>query len=136
MRRSDRLLLNDIRGAIEQIERHVQNMTFDRFRDSVLHQDAVVRRLEIVGEAARHLSEETLTTLSDVPWADVVAMRNRLTHAYFTVDLLVVWETVKDDLPALREAVVQALGRLPGCGGDPATTPSRTPARRWNIRRP
>ena len=62
---------------------------------------AVVRDIEIVGEAASQVTPETRESLSTIPWASVVGMRNRLVHGYFDIDLDRVWDTVKEDLPAL-----------------------------------
>lgn len=62
---------------------------------------AVVKDVEIVGEAASRVSAETRAAHPEIPWAQIVGMRNRLTHAYFDVDLQVVWDTVTGDLPQL-----------------------------------
>ncbi|TAK21857.1 MAG: DUF86 domain-containing protein [Chloroflexota bacterium] len=73
---------------------------------------AVVRCLEIIGEAARHIPAHVRHRYSDVPWHKVVAMRNLLAHEYFGIDLEVIWRTVKEDLPALREVVSRMIGAL------------------------
>lgn len=72
-------------------------------------QSAVVRELEIVGEAARNLSEGFRKEHSEIAWADVIAMRNRLIHSYFDVDLNVVLEVAHDDLPRLETFVRHCL---------------------------
>lgn len=64
---------------------------------------AVVRAIEIVGEAAANLSTETRAACPGLPWPNIIGMRNRLVHAYFDIDLDRVWETITDDLPALIE---------------------------------
>lgn len=72
--------------------------------------NAVVRSIEVVGEAASGIREETRNLFSEIPWADIVGMRNRLIHAYFDVDMNRVWDTINDDLPPLItqiEAAVQ-----------------------------
>ncbi|MBW4440421.1 MAG: DUF86 domain-containing protein [Plectolyngbya sp. WJT66-NPBG17] len=66
---------------------------------------ALVKLTEIVGEAAANVSKEKQNELSQVPWRDVISMRNRLIHAYFDVDLHIVWQTVTEDLPLLVEAL-------------------------------
>ncbi|MBW4526568.1 MAG: DUF86 domain-containing protein [Phormidium tanganyikae FI6-MK23] len=66
---------------------------------------ALVKLTEIVGEAAANVSKEKQNELSQVPWRDVISMRNRLIHAYFDVDLDIVWQTVTEDLPLLVEAL-------------------------------
>lgn len=65
--------------------------------------------LEIIGEAASKVSAEAQRHLPSIPWADVVGMRNRLIHAYFEIDLDVVWQTISADLPQLIEALEAAL---------------------------
>jgi uncharacterized protein with HEPN domain len=62
---------------------------------------ALVRSIEIIGEAGARVSAEGRTEVPGIPWAEIIAMRNRLIHAYFDVDLDIVWETVKNDLPPL-----------------------------------
>lgn len=68
-------------------------------------QDAVVRRLEIIGEAARRVSEATRSSLPNLPWTSLIGMRNILIHEYDGIDLAIVWETVRRDLPALVDAL-------------------------------
>lgn len=70
---------------------------------------AIVRGIEIIGEAAAKISPETRDLLPDVPWRAIVSMRNRLIHGYFDVNPLLVWKTVEDDLPPLIEKVEAAL---------------------------
>ena len=64
-------------------------------------QDAVIRRLEIIGEAARRISPETRARLPQLPWEAMIGMRNILIHEYDDVDLMIVWDTVQKDLPRL-----------------------------------
>ena len=67
------------------------------------------RRLEIIGEAARRISKETQAAYSDLPWSDMVGMRNIMIHEYDDVDLVIVWETVNNDLPPLIDALEKIL---------------------------
>ncbi len=71
---------------------------------------ALVKSIEIVGEAASQVTERTRAQMPDLPWPAIVAMRHRLVHAYFDVDADRVWDTVADDLPPLVAALGQALG--------------------------
>ena len=73
---------------------------FDLNKDRLLVL-ALVKAIEIVGEAAYQITKETQDTLPDIPWADIIGMRHRLVHAYFDINLSVLWRTVQDDLPAL-----------------------------------
>ncbi len=78
---------------------------------------ALVRAVEIVGEAAARVSPETRTRCPEVPWSAIVAMRNRLVHAYFDIDRRILWRTVTDELPRLR----RELGRLLSGGLGPSS---------------
>jgi uncharacterized protein with HEPN domain len=70
---------------------------------------ALIKSIEIIGEAAARISAEAKTTFDDIPWADIVGMRNRLIHAYFDVDLDILWETVMTELPPLQESIKRSL---------------------------
>jgi uncharacterized protein with HEPN domain len=72
-------------------------------------QDAVIRRLEIIGEASRRLSDQTRAALPHLPWHDIAGMRNILIHEYDGVDLIAVWDTVRIDLPAIISALQNAI---------------------------
>ena len=71
------------------------------FLSDVRTQDAVVRRIEIIGEASRRLSEQCRASLPELPWHAMISMRNMMIHEYDGVDYILVWETVKNDLPPL-----------------------------------
>jgi uncharacterized protein with HEPN domain len=73
----------------------------DRFDSDGLLQDAVVRRLEIIGEAAGRVSPETVAAHPGIPWREIIGMRNRIVHEYFRIDLDVVWRVVQEDLQDL-----------------------------------
>jgi len=73
---------------------------------------ALVKALEIVGEAAGQVSEETRARVPDIPWADIAGMRNRLVHAYFDINLEIVWQTIRQDLPPLVEKLESAIHAL------------------------
>jgi uncharacterized protein with HEPN domain len=90
LNRDDTLYLRHIVDAIHRIERHLGGISRDGFSESELVQDAVVRQLEVIGEAARNVSDDFRRAHAEVPWTEIVGMRNRLTHAYFQVDLAIV----------------------------------------------
>ena len=73
---------------------------------------AVVRSLEIIGEATRHIPARTRRRFPQVPWQDMVAMRDKLIHEYYGVDLEVLWRTVQEDLPPLRDVIQRALAQM------------------------
>ena len=104
-----RLRVGDILDAIARIEQYVVGLTFEQFTADRKTVDAVVRNLEVIGEAVRHLSNESESLPAGVPWADIAGMRNVLIHEYFGVDLQIIWQTVSSDLPPLRAELERLL---------------------------
>ena len=90
-----RLRVEDVLDAIAKIERYVEGLTFDQFKADEKTIDAVVRNLEVIGEAVRHLSAQSDPLIASIPWADIAGMRNILVHEYFGVDLEIVWQTIQ-----------------------------------------
>jgi uncharacterized protein with HEPN domain len=72
--------------------------------------DALVHRISVIGEAANKVSADVRLELGEIPWADVIGMRNRLIHAYFDINLDILWATVQDSLPVLIQRLEFALG--------------------------
>ena len=72
---------------------------------------SLVKEIEIIGEAANQVSETTRPQTSAIPWEDIIAMRNRLVHAYFDINLEILWRTVQEDLPPLISAIEDVLKR-------------------------
>ena len=102
MRRDDALLLDMLVYADEAIG-FASSLTFEAFEASRLHQLAIIKAVETIGEAASQVGDATRTALSDFPWRELIGMRNRLVHAYGSIQLDVVWRTVREDIPALAE---------------------------------
>ena len=93
--------LLDIMEAAKLALHYVKGKTRVEFFDDLQCQDAVIRRLEIIGEAANRISEETRIGFPNLPWNDMIGMRNVMIHDYDDVDMAIVWETVQNDLPPL-----------------------------------
>jgi uncharacterized protein with HEPN domain len=106
----DRLYLQHILDAITRIESHVAGVDRAGFDSSPLVQDAVVRQLEIIGEAAKHLSTQLRDSSGSIPWRKIAGMRDKLIHDYMGVDWESVWLTVQDDLGPLKRSVEKLLG--------------------------
>jgi uncharacterized protein with HEPN domain len=106
--RSERLYLSDARDAIDRVLSYTSDGR-DRFFNESMVQDAVVRNLEIIGEAVKHLSPATRAKRADIPWSAIARMRDRLIHDYFHVDLNIAWDVVENDLMPLREALIGLL---------------------------
>jgi len=104
MWRDDAYLL-DILIAARKVLKYTDGLSRQEFDSSDLVQNAVMRMLEVIGEAARRLSEEMRDEHPEVPWAQMIGMRNRLIHEYFRIDADKVWDAVQDDIPALISMV-------------------------------
>ena len=98
-KRTDGDLLSDIREAIHRITTYVTGMSYETFVGDIKTQDAVIRNLEIIGEATKNLSEQLRTEYADVPWKSMAGVRDRLVHHYFGVNLDIVWQIAAMELP-------------------------------------
>jgi len=104
MRRDDAYLL-DILIAARKALKFVEGIDRNEFEDNELVQNAVMRPLEIIGEASAKISKEFRKEHSEIPWREMVGLRNRLVHEYFRINFGVVWDTIHKDLPKLIEIV-------------------------------
>lgn len=102
--KDERVYLGHIRDAINDIEQYT-SAGCDAFMAERMRQDAVIRKLEIIGEAVKRLADNAKERRPEIPWKQIAGMRDRLTHDYFGVDLALVWRVVERDLPALKAAV-------------------------------
>ncbi|OIP33139.1 MAG: DUF86 domain-containing protein [Deltaproteobacteria bacterium CG2_30_66_27] len=98
-----RLRIEDILEAIHKIRRYVSGLSFDEFQSDDKVVDAVVRNLEVIGEAARHIPPEMESRHPDLPWVEMRGMRNVLVHEYFGVNLSILWHTIQQNLPPIIE---------------------------------
>jgi len=103
--RDYRLFLEDILMSIQKIEKYTANLTFETFSENDLVIDAVIRNLEIIGEAVKKLPKEIRKRYSDIPWKEIAGFRDVLIHDYFGVDIVVIWKTIVEDLPFLKKHV-------------------------------
>lgn len=111
--KKDEVYLRHVLDAIAQIEVYVAGVRRDAFEADRMRQDAVVRQLEIIGEACRRVSPGFRATHEAVPWRAIIGMRNRIAHDYLGIDLDVIWETVQHDVPTLKQrlhAILEARG--------------------------
>jgi len=109
MKRDDTVYLQHILDAIARIEEYLQDINEESFHRRYLVQDGVVRQLEVIGEAIKHLSGELRDEYAHVPWRDFAGMRDKLIHHYFGVDMGTVWLTTKQDIPFLKAEVMRIL---------------------------
>lgn len=104
-RRDINVYLTDILQAINKIEQYTNNMSLDDFRHDIKTQDAVVRNLEIIGEAVKHIPDDVCKKYPDISWRPAAAMRDFLIHNYPAVDADAVWETISNDLPLFKKGI-------------------------------
>lgn len=104
-KRNPQLLLEDILLAIGKIERYTTDFTKETFLADEKTIDAVVRNLEIIGEAVRQLPDNFKMAHSDIPWWQVAGLRNRIVHDYFGLDQEIIWQIIEKDILDLRSKI-------------------------------
>ena len=103
--------LQDILSSIAKIKEFTKGMDSRTFSSNVLVMDAVIRNIEIIGEAASKLPSDFRKKHKEMEWEDIVGMRNKLIHAYSNVDSAIVWDVVEHDLPELEEKIGKIMKR-------------------------
>jgi uncharacterized protein with HEPN domain len=103
MKKDPLVYIDDIRDSIEAIKIYTGGLTKEEFFNSTEKQDAVYRRLAVIGEAANRLPDEFRNQYPQVPWHKIVGMRNVLIHEYDSIDLERVWETIQKDIAKLED---------------------------------
>jgi uncharacterized protein with HEPN domain len=101
--------LKHIADALVQIEAYLYEKSFEEFMSNKMLQDAVVRQLEIIGEATRNLSDDFRGCNRSIPWSQIIGMRNRIAHDYLNVDMEIVWDIISQDLPVLKGKIVELI---------------------------
>jgi len=110
MPRDYRLYVDDILEAVKRIRDYTRDMDYKSFSSDLKTQDAVIRNLEIIGEAARHLPPEMTSKAPGIEWPKMMGLRNILTHEYFGVNLAIIWDVVEHKLDSLSQACRDSLG--------------------------
>lgn len=104
-KRTIELYIEDILNSIEKIEKYTKHTTFEKFSTDEKTIDAVIRNLEVIGEAAKNIPNKNLAKYKDIPWKKIISMRNKIIHEYFGVDTEILWKTIKEDLPKLKNII-------------------------------
>lgn len=112
MEKDFKVYLFDILDCIQAIEQYTENKTENDFLQDKLLQDAVFRRIEIIGEAVKNIPEHIKQKYSDVDWRKAAGMRDVVIHEYFRVDVNVTWATINDDLPVLKKHIERIMKEL------------------------
>ncbi|AEH51735.1 HepT-like ribonuclease domain-containing protein [Pseudothermotoga thermarum] len=112
-KRNVKLFVEDMLNAIEKIEKYCKGIgSYEEFSKQDIVVDAVLRNLEIIGEAASKIPENIRSRFSEIPWKRVVGLRNIIVHGYFVVDLQIVWRIITSQLPELRIALEKMRAEL------------------------
>ena len=105
--KDDSIYIEHILKSINRILEYISGKDRESFEEDLVTQDAVVRQLEIIGEAAKRVSKEFRSNYSDIPWSDMAGMRDVLIHDYIDVDFGVVWKTASEDIPRLKDLIIK-----------------------------
>jgi len=103
--KDDLAFIEHILLCIDKIQEYTKNLTAQEFNNSELIQDAVIRNIEIIGEATKKVSKDLKSQYREIPWKEMSGMRDKLIHDYFGVDVDVVWKTVNEDIPYLKSLI-------------------------------
>lgn len=109
MKRNVKLYIKDILEYMERAEEHIKGLTFQEFCKDKKTSDAVIRCIEVMGEAAKNVSDEIRNKYPFIPWRDMAGMRDKIIHGYFTVDFETVWLVVKEEIPKLKPMIKKVL---------------------------
>jgi len=109
--------LNDILESIEDIKEFTREMSFEDFSKDRKTIKAVIRSLEVIGEAVNRIPQDIQKMYPETPWKEIISMRNKLIHEYFGVDLDIVWQTKDEDIVPLEKAVRQIVADISGLKG-------------------
>ncbi|MBA3019382.1 MAG: DUF86 domain-containing protein [Desulfobacteraceae bacterium] len=109
MQSKDRIRVRHILDEANEASKYAEGISFDEFVEDGKTVRAIIRSIEVIGEAASKISIEFREEHPDVPWQKIIGMRNRLIHVYFDIDYNVIWQTVKENLPPLIEQLQSIL---------------------------
>jgi uncharacterized protein with HEPN domain len=109
MSRDYQLYLEDIANSIGKVQRYVEGMNFDQLMGDEKTYDAVLRNLEIIGEAVKNISDEVRDKYPEIEWKKIAGLRDIVAHEYFGVDETIVWDVIQNKLPTLKQEVENIL---------------------------
>ncbi|MEK6830737.1 MAG: DUF86 domain-containing protein [Nanoarchaeota archaeon] len=107
MKKDPLVFVKHISDEIEKVERFSKDLTKDQLKKNELKQYAIIRAIEIIGEAVNNIPKEVKRKYSEVSWIDISGMRNKLIHHYFGINLNIVWKTIKEDIPDLKQKILK-----------------------------
>jgi len=110
--KSDKIYIFHIIESMDQISEYTDQILPSEFKENRLIQDAVVRNFEIIGEAAKNVSNQTRGKYSQIPWKQMAGMRDKLIHNYMGVDLDAVWNTIDEIIPSMRSELHKVIDSI------------------------
>ncbi len=113
-KRSDIDLLDDILKCMEKIQSYIEGLTYNQFSNDLKTQDAIIRNIEIIGEATKYLSDGIRRKYRHIPWKEIAGTRDRLIHGYFGVNIDIVWEIATIDIPKLKVQIEEIKNEFSG----------------------
>ena len=108
----DKVRLQHILDAIQEIESYLVDVEFDAFLQNSMMRFACIKQMEIIGEASDHVTDEVKAEFTEIEWGLIKGMRNVFVHEYFGVDAHIVWEIIKGDIPDLKVRISEILNSL------------------------
>ena len=106
---TESILVNDIIEAIDSIEEYTNDYSLEQFLEDKKTREAVIRNIEISGEAVRNIPDEIKTKYSKIEWRDIIGMRNIIAHEYFGIEMAQIWQTIEKEIPKLKKAISSLL---------------------------
>ena len=107
MKKDAQIFLEHVLESIKKIEDFTRGVSKEEFEKDIKLQDAIIRRLEIIGEAVKNIPVDFKGKYSQISWNEISGMRDKLMHHYFGIDINVVWKTVKEDIPKLKNSILE-----------------------------
>lgn len=112
MSREFKAYLKDIFESIQKIEKYTTDLSFNKFASNGLVQDGVVRNLEIIGEAVKNIPDEIKDKENNIDWRKIAGLRDILVHAYFGIDVDIIWDIIKNKIPELKTEIILMLSEF------------------------
>lgn len=111
-KRTVKLFLEDINEFILLIEKYIEGLDYKTFSENQMVIDAVLRNLELIGEASKNIPEEIKRKFSNLPWPEMIGLRNIAAHGYFKIDLEIIWDIITKDIPESKKKLIIMLKEL------------------------
>ena len=109
MKKKDIIYIKHIRDAIELISVYTKDLNSTDFNSKVIIQDAVIRRIQVIGEAVKNVSQSFKEKYNEIPWKKIAGMRDKIIHGYFNVDIDIVWKVIVKDIPILKKNIEEII---------------------------